>query len=306
MEIYVARQPIFNKNQNIYGYEVLFRDGMSNTFPDLDEDTATSKILSNSFLILGIDRITGGKKAFINFTKELLVRKVPAMFPREKIVVEVLEDVEPEEQLISACQEMAQKGYTIALDDFIYKSDLQPLIALAKIIKINFMEPSDEAIGELVDKLADHNVKLLAEKVENNEAFHLALKMGFEYFQGNFFSKPQVIRGRDIAPSKMGLLQIISEANKEDFRFEELEKLISRDVSVSYKLLRYINSAYFKRVQDIASLKQAIILLGEIETRRFISLIAMAQLASDKPDELIRASIVRARFCELMPSWMMK
>ena len=151
-----------------------------------------------------------------------------------------------------------------------------------------------------MEKLAVHNVRLLAEKVENHEAFQLASKMGFEYFQGYFFSKPQIMEGKDIAPSKLGLLQIIAEVNKEDFRFEELEKLIVRDVSTSYKLMRYINSAYFRRVQEISSVKQAIVLLGEKEIRRFVSLIALAQLATDKPDELIRASIIRARFCELL------
>ena len=159
---------------------------------------------------------------------------------------------------------------------------------------------SIEEVKEQVDKLAVHNVKLLAEKLENEEAFQLASKMGFEYFQGYFFSKPQIIEGKDIAPSKLSLLQIIAEVNKADFKFEELEKLIVRDVSTSYKLMRYINSAYFRRVQEISSIKQAIVLLGEKEVRRFISLIALAQLAADKPNELIRASIIRARFCELL------
>jgi EAL and modified HD-GYP domain-containing signal transduction protein len=300
MEVYVARQPIFDKNKKIYGYELLFRDGIANFFPEIDGDTATSKVLSNSFFALGIDRITGGKRAFINFTRELLVLKIPTMFPREKIMVEILEDVKPDEQVVSACKEMAQDGYRIALDDFCYKPDLQPLIDLAKIVKIEFMLYSIEKVKEQVDKLAVHNVNLLAEKLENEEAFQLASKMGFEYFQGYFFSKPQVMEGKDIAPSKLSLLQIIAEVNKADFKFEELEKLIVRDVSTSYKLMRYINSAYFRRVQEISSIKQAITLLGEKEVRRFISLIALAQLASDKPDELIRTSIIRARFCELL------
>jgi EAL and modified HD-GYP domain-containing signal transduction protein len=300
MEVYVARQPIFDRHKKIYGYELLFRDGVSNVFPEIDGDTATSKVLSNSFLIFGIDNIAGGKKAFINFTRELLVRKIPTLFPPEKIMIEILENVAPEEQVVSSCREMAQKGYNIALDDFFYKPDLQPLIDLAKIIKIDFRLYSTEEVKGQVDKLAGHNVKLLAEKVEDYAAFQLASEMGFEYLQGHFFSKPQVLGGKDIAPAKLSLLQIIAELGKEDFRFEEVEKLIIRDVSTSYKLMRYINSAYFRRIQEISSIKQAIILLGEKEVRRFISLIALAQLASDKPDELIRASIIRARFCELL------
>jgi len=298
MEVFVARQPIFNRKQKIYGYELLFRDGKSNAFPRIDGDTATCKLLSNSFMSMGIEQIAGGKKSFINFTGDLLVKEVPKMFPPEKIMVEVLEDVTPEEPVVKACEDMVGSGYEIALDDFFYRADLAPLIALAKVIKIDLRLTPLEGIGDLVSKLSGKGIKLLAEKVESHEEFQRAVEMGFEYFQGYFFSKPQVLQAKDIAPSKINLLQITAEANKEDFRFESLEKFISRDVSISYKLMRYINSAYFRRVQEISSIKQAIVLLGERGLRRFISLVTMARLAADKPDELIRTSIIRARLCE--------
>ncbi len=300
MEVYVARQPILDRNKNTYGYELLFRDGMTNAFPDIDGDTATSKLLSNSFFSIGIEQITGGKRALINFTQELLIEKFPLMFPREKIMVEVLEDVQPDEQVIDACKEMAKKGYDLALDDFFYKPELEPLISLAKVIKLDFMATSIDEIKDLVEKLSVYDVTLLAEKVETYEEFQQALDMGFKYFQGYFFSKPEILKGKDVSPSKITLLQIVAEANKADFNFEELEKLIARDVSISFKLMRYINSAYFRRVQEISSIKHAILLLGEKEVRRFVSLIGMTILASDKPDELTRASIIRARLCELL------
>ncbi len=300
MEVYVARQPVLDRNKNTFGYELLFRGGMTNAFPDIDGDTATSKLLSNSFFSIGMEQITGGKKALINFTQELLIKKLPLMFPREKIMVEVLEDVEPDKEVIDACKEIAKKGYDLALDDFFYKPELEPLIALAKIIKLDFMATSIDEIKDLVEKLSAYNVTLLAEKVETYEEFQQALDMGFEYFQGYFFSKPEILKGKDVSPSKITLLQIVAEANKADFSFDELEKLIARDVSISYKLMRYINSAYFRRVQEISSIKHAILLLGEKEVRRFVSLIGMTILASDKPDELTRASIIRARLCELL------
>lgn len=300
MEVYVARQPVLDRSKNTIGYELLFRGGMTNAFPDIDGDTATSKLLSNSFFSIGIEQITGGKKALINFTQELLIKKLPLMFPREKIMVEVLEDVEPDKEVIDACKEIAKKGYDIALDDFFYKPELEPLIALAKVIKLDFMAASIDEIKDLVEKLSAYDVILLAEKVETYEEFQQALDMGFEYFQGYFFSKPEILKGKDVSPSKITLLQIVAEANKADFSFDELEKLIARDVSISYKLMRYINSAYFRRVQEISSIKHAILLLGEKEVRRFVSLIGMTILASDKPDELTRASIIRARLCELL------
>jgi c-di-GMP-related signal transduction protein len=300
MDIYVARQPIFNRKKKIYGYELLFRDGMSNAFPDIDGDAATSKVLAHSFLTMGMDRITGGRIAFINFTEQLLVKKIPLMFPRERLMVEILESVEAVEPVVEACREISGRGYQIALDDFLYRDDLEPLMELAGIIKIDFMSTPGEELADLVGRLAPYKVKLLAEKVETHEEFQQALDMGFEYFQGYFFSKPEIIQGKGASPAKLTLLQIMAEANREDCRFSELEKVIQRDVAISYKLMRYINSAFFRRVQEISSIRQAIVLLGEKEIRRFVSLMALANLAEDKPDELIRASIIRAKLCELL------
>lgn len=300
MEVYVARQPIFKKNKKIHAYELLFRGGMSNYFPDIDGDTATSKVLSSSFFAIGIENISGAKTSFINFTQSLLESRLPLMFPRETIVVEVLEDVEPDDNVITVCREIRENGYTIALDDFFYKARLDPLISQANIIKVDFMAMSLEEIRDCVEKLAKYDVNLLAEKVETHEEFNQAIEMGFEYFQGYFFSKPEIIKGKDISSPGMNLLAIMAEANKDDFKFRDLENIIARDVAISYKLLRYINSAYFRRVNDISSIKQALVLLGEKRIRRFVALIAMSKLASDKPDELIRTSIIRARFCEMI------
>ncbi|MFC1821852.1 EAL and HDOD domain-containing protein [Thermodesulfobacteriota bacterium] len=300
MEVYVARQPIFNKEKKIYGYELLFRDSMSNYFPDIDGNTATSKVLSNSFFTIGIEDIIGKGLAFINFTEDLLINRLPLLFPREKMVIEVLEDVEPKEDVIAACREITNQGYTLALDDFFYQSALEPLISLSDIIKFDFMATDLEEIKKYVDRLSNNHIKFLAEKVETHEEFKTALDMGFEFFQGYFFSKPEILTGKDISSAQMNLLEIIAEANKADFKFKELEKIISRDVAISYKLLRYMNSAYLKRVNEISSIKQAIVLLGEKGVRQFISLIAMSQLSENKPDELIRASIIRAKFCEML------
>ncbi|MGD8893080.1 MAG: HDOD domain-containing protein [Desulfobacterales bacterium] len=300
MKVYVARQPIFKKNKKLYGYELLFRGGMSNSFPDIDGDTATSKLLSNSFFNIGIDQLTGGKMAFINFTQELLVRKIPMMFPIENMMVEILEDVNPNKELVNACLDIFRAGYAIALDDFVFKDELKPLIKLAQIIKIDFMLSPIEEIKRLVNMLKGSKIKLLAEKIETYDEFEMALSMGFTYFQGYFFSKPEILSSKEITPSKITLLQIVGEANKKDCNFDKLEKLINRDVSISYKLLRYINSAFFKRACEISTIKHAIVLLGENEIKRFISLVTTAELASDKPDELVRTSIIRARFCELL------
>jgi len=300
MDVYVARQPIFRRNKRLYAYELLFRDNLTNIFPGIDGNLATSRLLFNSFLSIGIENITGKRKAFINFTEDMLVKRVPLMFSKDKIVVEILEDVEPEPEVINACREIAQKGYVLAMDDFYYKSELKPLIVLSNLIKIDFRATSSQEIEEYVKKLSEYDVKLLAEKVETYEEFEEALEMGFHYFQGYFFSKPEIIKGRDISASGLNILNIMAEANKEELDFKKLEGLIGRDVGISYKLFRYINSAYFKRASEISSIKQAITLLGEKRIRRFLSIVAMANLSQGKPDELLRRSIIRARLCEMI------
>jgi c-di-GMP-related signal transduction protein len=300
MDIYVARQPIFDIKKCIFGYELLFRADMANFFPEIEGDSATSKLLSNSFFNIGIEKIAGSNLAFINFTQELLLKQLPLMFSQDRLVVEILEDVRPERDVIEACQEIALNGYIIVLDDFFYKPSLEPLIEIADIIKIDVKATPLEEVGGLVKKMTERGVDLLAEKVETYDEFNKAREMGFRYFQGFFFSKPEVLRGKEISTPQMQLLEIMAEVNKEDFEFNRLEKMIVRDASISYKLMRLINSAYFKRAKQISSIRQAIVMIGEAGIRRFLSLISMAGLAGNKPDELIRVSLVRAKFCEFL------
>jgi len=300
MDIYVARQPIFDVKKCIFGYELLFRTDMANFFPEMEGDSATSKLLSNSFFNIGIEKIAGSNLAFINFTQELLLKQLPLMFSQDRLVVEILENVQPDRDVIEACQEIALNGYIIVLDDFFYKPSLEPLIEVADIIKIDVKATPLEEVGDLVKKMTERGVDLLAEKVETHDEFKKALKMGFRYFQGFFFSKPEVVLGKEISTPQMQLLEIMAEVNKEDFEFNRLEKMIVRDASISYKLMRLINSAYFKRAKEISSIRQAIVMIGEAGIRRFLSLISMAGLAGNKPDELIRVSLVRAKFCELL------
>jgi len=294
----VARQPIFNRRKRIFGYELLFRDGLVNAFPDVDGDAATSRVLSTSFLSNGIERITGRKKAFVNFTEKMITENIPSMFPKKTIMVEILEDIEPNAAVVAACREMTKDGYAIVLDDFIFRPEMKPLLALARIVKLDFRASSIKEIKGFIKELAAYQLKLLAEKIETHEEFQQAKDMGFDYFQGYFFSKPEILKSRDISPSKITLLNIMSEANREEFRMTELENLVLRDLSINYKLMRYINSAYFGMFKRVTSVKQSIVLLGIKEIRRFLSLIAMAQLVSGKPDELIRASLIRAKLCE--------
>ena len=298
MDVFVARQPIFNKQKKIYAYELLFRTGVSNGFPDIEGNIATTSLLSSSFFTVGIDKIAAGKLVFINFTEDLLLKGTPELFPQEKLMIEVLEDVEPSPEIIQKCRELKEKGYQLALDDFVYSKKFDELLELSDIIKVDFRLTPPDVIETMVATLKKYKCKLLAEKVETYEEFNNALALGFEYFQGYFFAKPEVMQNKDLSASQLTMMQLISEINTSEFDVGELEKLIVQDVSVTYKLLNYINSAYFSRIQPLSSIRQGISFLGEKEFKMFVSLVATSKLASAKPSELIRLSIIRAKFLE--------
>ena len=301
MDAFLARQPIFDKKKSLFAYELLFRDSLSNYVPkQIDGDAATSRLLSNGLLTMGVEKITGGSRAFINFTQNLLIQGIPFLFPPETTVVEVLEDVEPTPDVIRACKDIAAKGYLLALDDFVFRKDLQPLIDVAHIIKFDFRLTSAQEIRYYMKQLPVNRVKLLAEKVETNKEFKQAVAMGFEYFQGYFFCKPEIIQGKEISPSKLNLIRVVSEMNQPEFDLKSVEAVMTHDVSLTYKFLRYINSAYFSRGGEIQSIRQAILVIGEEDLKRFISLMALSMAAENKPLELVKTSCVRARFCELL------
>ena len=300
MDVFVARQPIFNRHRRIFAYELLFRDGKSNAFPGVEGGIATSSLLSSSFFTFGIKQITGDHRAFINFTEEMLLRGIPAMFPPQSIVVEILEDVQPTDEVSAACLSLVEKGYMLALDDFVYAGKYASLLELAKIIKVDFMQCSIEQIREIVEVSKKYRCKLLAEKIETYEAYALATSMGFVYFQGYFFAKPEVLKNKEISSSQLVYMQLILEINRTEFDIKKLEDLIKQDVAISYKLIKYLNSAYYSRLQPISSIRQAIAFLGEQGIRLFVSVIATSKLSESKPDELIRISCIRARFLEIL------
>lgn len=300
MDVFVARQPIFDRDKKIYAYELLFRTGMVNGFPDIDGETATTSLLSSSFFTVGIDRVAAGKIAFINFTEDLIAKGTPQLFSSGKMMVEILENVEPTPEVINACQALKDQGYELALDDFIYAKKFEELLYLCDIIKIDFRLTSQEKIEEMTHSLKKYDCKLLAEKVETYEEFQKAMKFGFDYFQGYFFSKPEVLHNKDLSASQTTLMRLISEINTADFDVNALGALIVQDVSITYKFLNYINSAYFGRVQPISSIPHAISYLGEKGFKLFASLIITSMLAKDKPDALVKMATVRARFLELI------
>lgn len=246
----------------------------------------------------GIEEITGGRKAFVNFTSELLLQGAAHMFHPGTFVVEILENVCPGPEVIEACRELRSKGYDIALDDFTCTCQSEILMEFATIIKIDFRATSITEIQVILSRFTLHPCAFLAEKIETHEEFDQAKELGFRFFQGFFFARPEMMTKKDISPIKQHILQLLIRIFQEDCTVTELEKIISRDVSMSYKLLKYINSAHFARVTPLSSVRQGIAFLGMNEIRAFVTIIATSKLCQDKPNELLRSSVIRARFLE--------
>lgn len=300
MDTFIARQPILNQHQRLFAYELLYRGKCRMGESCFDGDRATTSLLTGAFLTEGLETISNNKPCFINFTHDLLVKNIPSVFPKTKIIVEILEDVQPTKEVIAACKNLKKLGYTLAMDDFIYEKKLKPLIELADIIKIDFRLTPVDTIHRVLYHLSGYKLKFLAEKVETHSEFGKALKLGFTYFQGFFFATPEKIRIREIRAVKATLLHMLAEINHPDILPENLARIIEADVSLSYKLLRYVNSAYFYRINKVTSIIQAVAYLGENEIRRFVTLIIISEIAGDKPMELVRLAAVRAKFCSLL------
>ncbi len=299
MYFYAARQPILDRNKELYAYELLFRDGLENAFPDIDGDEATSRMVEGSQLTFGLDDFLGDKPGFINFTLDTLIKKYPSMLPKEQVVVEILETIQPGKRLLAECQALKEKGYVIALDDYIHQPVWRHFYPFVDIIKIDFRSTSTDTINQIKTAIAEFShIKLLAEKVETNEEFQLAMDLGFSYFQGYFFSKPEMMQSKALSPAQMTLAELLYETSKSDMDLNKITQVFQRDVHLSYKLLRYSNSAIFKRRAEIETIKQALVVLGQAELKKFLSLLFTAQISSDKPAELMRMSMTRARFAE--------
>jgi EAL and modified HD-GYP domain-containing signal transduction protein len=300
VEVFVARQPIFDRNRKVWGYELLFRSSATQThFDGTEASSATRQVISNSMLSIGLDTLLRGKHACINFGRDMLLQDWHTTLPKECTVIELTEDVEPDPEVLSAVGAMRQQGYRIALDDFRPGPHMDSLIEHAHMIKVEMHTPKAQQ-EVMLREFHARNIRMLSEKVETDADFRWALRAGYDYFQGNFFARPVVMQGKQIPAVKLHCLRLIQEAHRPELDFTRLTALISQDVSFSYKLLRYANSARFGRESKIHSIRRALVVLGEYGIRKWIAIAALPMIADDKPGELITQSLVRGRFCELL------
>lgn len=298
----IARQPILDTKLRIYGYELLYRGSQASTFfTPCDPDKATSSVLADSMFLFGMEKLTHGKPAFVNFSRRLLISDVMTFLPNQEIAIEILETVDSDALTLAACEKLKACGYKIVLDDFEYHPRMDPLVAIADIMKIDFLASSAsycESITKQFPRRKD--LVFLAEKVETYEQYQQALSWGYTLFQGYFFCKPVVLDTRDIQGNKLVYFTLLRELNNPKTGSKQIEEIIQRDISLSYKILKYINSAAFGLRTKISSIKQAVAMLGHKKLAKFVTLVLLKGLGEDKPSELVVISIMRGRFSELV------
>lgn len=293
---FIARQPILDTKQQIFGYELLFRAGADATFSDADSEMATRSTLDLS-LLLGAEALTEGLPAFINCTRESLCSGIVNTLPKELVVLEVLEDVPADEETVRECQRLKKAGYRLALDDIVSTTDRLELLELADVVKVDFLLTDAKQQKALAQRFGRRGVQMLAEKVETHEQFRAALKMGYTLFQGYFFCRPVTMSAKDLPSTHMGYLEILRKVYEPELDYQALERAIREEPSLCYRLLRYLNSAAFGTYQ-VHSIVHALNLLGRDELRKWVSLVAAISLAGPQSAELIRMALMRARFCE--------
>ncbi len=301
MYFYAARQAILDKNKNLFAYELLFRDSLDNIFPCVDADEATSKVVEASQFTLGLSEFTGNKPAFINFTQNTLIQGFPEILSNDEVVIEILETVKPGKKLLSICKDLHKKGYIIALDHYQHQRVWIHFYPYINILKIDIQQTNLEEIKIIFKEIKAYpHIKLLAEKVETLDDYKQMKQLGFEYFQGFFFAKPEVVKAKNLSPTQIAMAELLYETSKTELDLNSVTRVFERDVALSYKLLRYANSAMFKRRSEISTIKQALVILGSSELKKFLGLMFAVTANPDKPVELIKMAMGRAKFCELV------
>ncbi|MFP4145066.1 MAG: EAL and HDOD domain-containing protein [Phycisphaeraceae bacterium] len=297
-EIFVARQPVFDLDRQVHGYELLFRGSRENHFTGGDGDTASLHTLNNALHLMGLPSLTGQKPAFVNFTRKLILDGVHTLLPSDLAVIEILEDVPHDREVLDACAAMKDEGYRLAMDDCSAVTPDSPLWEMVDIVKVDFMKCTPNERYELADRCRARGVAALAEKVETEQHFQEARSAGYSYFQGYFFCRPEIRSGRDLRASQVPYLRFLQQINEEQIDYDALEQTVKQDASLSYKLLRYLNSAALGLAQRVTSIHHALVLLGEEPLRKWGSLVALTGLADQCPSELMVTCLSRGQFCE--------
>lgn len=296
---YAARQPILTADQQVYGYELLFRDSLENSFGNADPDAASRNVLDSSIL-MGLDVLCDGRRAFINCTRDLLLRGYVTLLPPHQTAIEILETVPADDLVVATCRRLKDAGYMIVLDDFSEGDAREPLATVADIIKVDLRATSVENCSAIVKRYGSPRRRILAEKTETREEFLAARKVGFSYFQGYFFRKPEIVQAREIPANRINYLRLLQAISQPEADPRNIEEILKGEASLCYRLLRYLNSPIFGFRQEVRSVRHALTILGDREMRRWIRLVTTLTAGQNRPTDLILTALTRARFCEMI------
>lgn len=294
--VWVGRQPIVDAKKNLVAYEILYRCSATEQAQITDGNRATSTVLLNLFLEMGLEEVVDDRVAFVNFTREFLTGELPLPHCPQQLVVEVLEDIEPDRELINGLRNLRKQGYKIALDDVVYHPKLEPLLQHASIVKVDLSLIPQAEWSHHVQQFRKWPAKLLAEKVETLEEFRFCQTLGFDLYQGYFLSKPELLEGRKLDSNQTTLLKILSEINSPDIEIRDLTRTVELDPALCLKILRYVNSSHLGIRRQVESLQHACVLLGLGALQTLTNLLLLVGNES-VPKQPAQTALLRACMC---------
>ena len=297
MDIFIARQGIYDENGKVVAYELLYRNSMENSYnPLIEDEVSTYKVIEN-ISSFGLDILTNKKRAFVNFSEALIMKDIATLLPKENVVIEVLETVNPSQEIINRLLFLKKLGYCIALDDVVEVEHIIRFIGVIDIVKVDFTLSTSKSRKDIAYICSKYNINMLAEKIETSDDLNEAKELGYNFFQGYYYSKPSIFLGKDIAVKNTSIFMLLIELVKENYDIDKVEYVMKTDIALTYKFLKFINSSYFNFLQEIKSIKQAIILIGREELRKWLSILTVVEMSSVN-DGYANSIIIRAKFCE--------
>ncbi|MEW6765697.1 MAG: HDOD domain-containing protein [Pseudomonadota bacterium] len=300
-DIYIARQAVFDRDMQVVGYELLFRGSNLGTAGIDDARMASSQVIINTFINIGLERLVGSGRAFINLPPDLIAGAEDLPMSPEQLVLDLPGDYPATPERLSALRLLRERGFSIAFDMSQYRPEHKPMLDLADMVRLDVRGVPTADLEKVANTLSNsHPLRLFASRIETHEQFEAARKAGFDYFQGFFFSRPSLIRDRTVQANRLILLRILERLHDESETIAAIERLIVQDATLTYKLLRYINSASYALRRQIDSVREALGLVGTQTVRNWASLILLSRLNEDKPAELLNIALIRARMGELL------
>ncbi len=294
---YLARQPILDQRGRVHGYELLFRSGPEMAFRG-DGNHATRTMIDNT-IIFGLERLARGLPGFVNCTADVLTQGQVGVLPPSMTVLEILECIEPTPAIVESCSRLRSMGFRLALDDFSWAPAWQPLINLASYVKVDFLKSSIEERRAIIERLRPFSPALIAEKVETRQDYESACAEGFTLFQGYYFCAPSLVQERTVPANKLFQFELLQVLHDDPLDIAKVSELLKRDASLTYRLLRLVNSPACAVRQEVCSIRSALLAVGDDLFRRIATLAIASELNAGQPSELLRTAFIRARFCEL-------